>query len=893
MSDFQDLPYQIHGYQGGHGLLRGNVKLAREDQDLVDRLSDVAGPLRPGELFEPYLTAYPLPSEQYYVLARTRQDLEAPRAGCVLTTSVFVPMATWERTPSVFELASSIPPPARSDSDKPQKKTTKSILEAVHEARLPELVEALFLESRRPIVVFGSEDAEPIALRVLTALWPSRRRTFAICTRCLSPRKLKGRDFDLVFAPNEVRSRFSDWPGRRIEANGRPAPARHRWTSGLVETIFGDSQPSLASWDELGILEGDQVGDEGALRLSLMWRELEAKARTTPNAVLGMLDILSSHSVRPSTAQEYLEPLVADAVDLARRTLTAENTWRFYVTLLGKFSDRLPSRRTLRELRLASERLAFEDPSSAVSALRDFEDQGRDVPAVLAAGIGDGLGRKPLSEDVAQSHLAIGRRDLLRLVAYSKRFAKALAEGVVDYPVDRTRAVVDALDAPDRDLVKRARRHLLPVLTSSAQTPLLEPLLREVPVGEIPAVVRAIDKATNFEIAAFDDALVGMARSAAGATKLRESVLQAKETSGADRILVRSLRADADDVLWLTSTVATSRARSILGQVLDHADDGAIQMLMRDATASRTTLDWLLADPRPNARRISRLLRSGLLPPRSYVEVGLQIRQHLSAADRDRLELEILKRSLGDLPSDAPINVVEIIDELADKVDASDFVFLLTQPQASQDRIKANVAALSASHDHVRRKAASRVDQLSARLISRGTNSFDETTFVRWADLISYSRTISNQSHLNASIESLSYALKNTRSPLSALIVVTFPTVYRQLLASKGESDFDFLPSLLMLPLTFFSDWDRAKTARRELVESFLGSSWPPANLMLAALEADIDQKILRRVSRSKGGPSYIQRIWRDADRLTGRHLHAVRDAITRFNEHPRLEDWD
>jgi hypothetical protein len=62
---------------------------------------------------------------------------------------------------------------------------------------------------------------------------------------------------------------------------------------------------------------------------------------------------------------------------------------------------------------------------------------------------------------------------------------------------------------------------------------------------------------------------------------------------------------------------------------------------------------------------------------------------------------------------------------------------------------------------------------------------------------------------------------------------------------------------------------------------------------MLAALEADIDQKILRRVSRSKGGPSYIQRIWRDADRLTGRHLHAVRDAITRFNEHPRLEDWD
>jgi hypothetical protein len=62
---------------------------------------------------------------------------------------------------------------------------------------------------------------------------------------------------------------------------------------------------------------------------------------------------------------------------------------------------------------------------------------------------------------------------------------------------------------------------------------------------------------------------------------------------------------------------------------------------------------------------------------------------------------------------------------------------------------------------------------------------------------------------------------------------------------------------------------------------------------MLVAIDADIDQKILRRVNRSRGGASYIESIWKDAGRLPSRHLQPIRNAITQFREHPRLEDWD
>ena len=76
-------------------MIAASRRLPRPDQDLVDRLSDMAGQLRPSETFRPYLTAYPLPSGSDYVVARTWQDLDGPRSGCVRTRSLLVPMEQW------------------------------------------------------------------------------------------------------------------------------------------------------------------------------------------------------------------------------------------------------------------------------------------------------------------------------------------------------------------------------------------------------------------------------------------------------------------------------------------------------------------------------------------------------------------------------------------------------------------------------------------------------------------------------------------------------------------------------------------------------------------------------------------------------------------------------
>jgi hypothetical protein len=275
---------QQHGYRNGHQLLSASLRLAREDQDTVDRLSDMSGPLRPGETFSPYLTTYPLPSGSFYVLARTWQDLAAPRAGCVLTRSLLVPTTMWEgidRIDRLFSLLTPIEPGERATALEVGE--TEARLPTVEDPRMIELVEALFLENRQPIVIFDVTEAEIITLRLLTAFWPSFRRNFSVCTFALASRKIGDRDFDLMFAPKSARTRFSDWSGRRIDMGGK---ARHRWSSLTAAHIFQAEHPSLVAHDTLGMLKSDTRGDESVLRLSLLWNELSEKAPSTPTAVL-------------------------------------------------------------------------------------------------------------------------------------------------------------------------------------------------------------------------------------------------------------------------------------------------------------------------------------------------------------------------------------------------------------------------------------------------------------------------------------------------------------------------------------------------------------------------------------------------------------------------------
>jgi hypothetical protein len=394
---------QVHGYRSGHQLIAASRRLPRPDQDLVDRLSDMAGQLRPSETFKPYLTIYPLPSGNDYVIARTWQDLDAPRSGCVRTRSLIVPMEQWLDLDGVGSLLP-LMTPVRFDEKLIPLIPIGSVpaLRKVTDPRRIELVEALFLEPREPIVIFDFPEAEAAAERILAALWPAMKQNFAVSTFTLAPRKIEGRSFDLTFAPKGARGRFSDWSGRRID--GTSKEQRHPWSSQIAERIFDVDHPDLRSIDTLGALRADRKGDEGALRLSLLWNDLTAKATTTPSAVLGMLDILNSRSSAEFDPVRLLD-VVRGAARLSADDPDEIDALKFLSTLATKVANFDPAMLAKIDLPGLAREVTTRSPEHALQYLQSEVSAGREPVIPIVAGLADGLGERRL--DDAASELAL------------------------------------------------------------------------------------------------------------------------------------------------------------------------------------------------------------------------------------------------------------------------------------------------------------------------------------------------------------------------------------------------------------------------------------------------------------------------------------------------------
>lgn len=885
---------QVHGYRNGHQLLSATLNLPRQDQDTVDRLSDMAGPLRPGEVFSPYLAAYPLPSRSHFVFARTWQDHEAPRAGCVLTRSLIVPMTTWESLDTLDELIellipvelegkTKLPEPPDQGSDP---------LPAVSDQRTVELVEAMFLESRQPIVFFESQEAEVITKRILLSLWPSLRRNFAVCSFTLAPRKIDGRDFDLVFAPKTARTRFADWPGRRIDVASSKEP-RHRWSTEIASRIFQSNSPSLMASDTLGALKTDSNGDEAALRLSLLWSELLAKSATTPSAVLGMIDILNSRREHSQDTFKRLSPIIARATDIACSSLPDVETWHFLATLVGKFSEQLPPKPVFRTIKAAAKNLAGRNPRAALEFLQTESQASRNVPTVLLAGIGDGICSNDTVFNASEGLSKIPAKTGLGLIALSTEFARHTIALAKEQPTIGLPYLLTFFDTPDRRLQRKARRRLTPFLNDGVLFPLLSPLLDGVTLDELSEFAVRLGREIDFEISCFDEPIINASRDHLSLESLRNTIASNFDSPSSDRFIFKTLKPDVPSIVWLTGgSLDQGRARQLLFRLLEAASDRNIQAILSDKQNCNHILDLLLSDRHLCASQIVRVLIWGDLKVDKLLELGLDLLPYLNNEDKGRLLRYLLEQSLSEsAPSDPRVQI--ILSLVASQIAPRQLIQAAFPSFASTSRVSENVLLLNALPHQDRQGLLAHIDDLSNQLLNRQSNDLGAQAYAAWARMIADSGQINWDAQLRAALPTLAFALEQTNFPVSTLIVETFPVVYAQLLRSKDENDFKLIPALLKLPFTFFADWDRAKAARRDLVEAFLRSSWPPADLLLAGLKAGIGDKILRRVSRSYVGNQYISAIEQDSYRLPPSIQTRLKATILNFQTNLKSNDWD
>lgn len=879
---------QQHGYRNGHQLLASTIRLDRSDQDLVDRLSDLSGQVRPGEVIPAYLTIYPLPSREHVVVSRTWPDLAARRAGCVLTRNLIVPRSMWEDANEIKSFVDLLVPFAEGGILEPLRppEPIRSLPPSL-ESNGSELVEAIFLEARKPIVAFGAPDPDLIALRLLTALWPAFRANFALCTYALSARKLAEREFDLLFAPKTVRSRFGDWPGRKIELSS-PKLARHRWSAQLAHSIFVAPRPSLAGDDPLGLLAIDSRGDESIFRKTLLWRELAEKANSTPTAVLGLLDILNSQPGTARRAMPTVGHLLSDGVANAVPKMAVEDAWSFLNTIEGKLRNREELAVLNDELEREAKLLTARDPNAAVKFTMEIQD-AQVLPYRLLLGIGQGLSHAPASSVFDRLPAKVGSFLLGRSPDFVRLAAKALRNGVMSPDV-----LSDFLREGEAASRRTAASAILNEIDSAAFVPIVPLILSRAVSDELAEWILAILNRTELAVPELDALIVDAIRDQSTMTTVRDAVVAHFSGALAERFLAQTLKLLPHDIAWLVEApILPGMSARLVHSVMIRQSDRAVMEAQRDEVVREQLLKVLSYDAELGADQIARVLLLRAPTIDDLLHHGQNALPYLKAGrQRQELLATIFERGFAEGPaSDSRLST--LLNEHVDEIGARQVIRWATSDNVPSWRISQNVRCLVKLPDAVRRLVESSVDELCERLARRAKEDLGVDAYVGWAELLWESQKTAPTAYLKAAFRSLSATIDLTRKPVSDVIVAAFPGVYRELLTRKYDEPDGFVGLMFFIPRMLISDWDQAKPARHGLVDAFVSSNWPPSHLLLAAYRAGILDRICLRVARQRGGEKYLERAASDLHRLTKAEANAIRKGLSSIGRRDMRDEWD
>lgn len=211
----------LHGYSDGHRLLRSSLELSKEAQRTMLVQSDMSGPSMT-EGFTEYLSGYYLPSDKYYVFAKTWFAPEMDRPGCVWTHSLLIGYKQLQKINNINLLTNQFIRPKQdlyhsydqqlfvSPNDTTQLKIIKK---EFHTEILNKFILMLFKNQREitPCVLAAnaSTEYEKEILGIWSMLWPKAKSSFSFSSGSLAPRIIHNKPFVLQISPRKISNQFS------------------------------------------------------------------------------------------------------------------------------------------------------------------------------------------------------------------------------------------------------------------------------------------------------------------------------------------------------------------------------------------------------------------------------------------------------------------------------------------------------------------------------------------------------------------------------------------------------------------------------------------------------------------------------------------------------------
>lgn len=904
----------LHAYRSGHGQIAASVRLLDRDSDLVTRLSDLSGSLSSGIKFESYLTVYRLPSQNFFALARTWPDPDAPRAGCVVTHKVLVPVEIWSTLHDVRLINSLFRNPRSApgyDFSEPvglplDKSTQLSM------GTKPDLLASQAFVSRylgrglRPIVWFDAAEPEEYLWRLLGHLWPKLRGAFSCCTFSLQERTLEDRPFDLLFAPASVYSRFAKLSGDHlIEVQSeRPLPVEpwcEYWAKALFSSESGlpSKESELPIWNEL-----DE--DPTAVRKLSMVQELRLRASQSPTAGVGAIDVVESLAPEAESALLLKRNVLADAITAATEAHSSEEG----LTSLRLIQDRL-RRESFRDVAADFERRLI----SATATVTEKEPET--ALQVNGTWLGDSLSgsKDAFVVGVMEGLRGLAKTDPSRLTVLRShpevaaelfRVEPTFAATYLQFGGQSARTVlVDWLSSTrDMEALRIVRRSVFPSLGTN-DGDLLSPLLRDLRADEVEETLNAL-------LSTFSNSVSNKAIRSVVADRI-SSVYPvpvrhwasnlAEWPSGVAEIAASTYglnRPGFTSLLGEETLRSAHRAQVLAVMVCDQLSSSCPYWFRELASEDPRLIKLFLAEVATTPKSVEGALSSLLtavpdVPVASSGELAIVPKlegRPVFAQVVDAAMRSLIVSVIGEGNDIAQMRAFETIPAVGhwyQTVPGSQLTSLVVRGCSSGPNAVARASAwLSETPTTLYRRRPSVLLDLCDTLLSYVRRSFPQGVEVSLAKLLRRSqREATSEVRQTLSGKMLRFALDNVRLPLGVLVAESFADVYAVAVQKSRP------PSFFVALFTSY-DWDKAKDLRVSVVDAFLRSNWSPEYLAIAAHNAGILRKVFKRLHRKANGDEYARAMLQDLIKRDDPSTLGLREQLRALIADPDFyEEWD
>ncbi|MEN6449160.1 MAG: hypothetical protein ABFC96_01590 [Thermoguttaceae bacterium] len=654
--------------------------------------------------------------------------------------------------------------------------------------------------------------------------------------------------------------------------------------------------------------------DPTAIRKVFLLRDLEDRALNSPRATVGMLDVVETIAPDSHSILDYKEDLVLRAIDGLCSTGNATDAiqaLRLISERLARPSFKQVSSSVLSQMIAATADRTLQDPELALQSCEAFFYQDADTNSPGAAfvrGVLTGLARLGAA---TPSKLAILRHFpnaapavIAREPVIAASYVRAI--GRKDVGTEAASDLISWINALDEPNARnKLREALLPELKDDEHAAVLAALLKDISSQKTPHVLDILYRSTRgFKPEAVRRVVEEHISRAHPVEVCDWARTSAWRSNGAASIIAASYPSNREGLHELLCSGIEGRRRQ--SQVVAN--------FLRQVAPTQYP-DWFQDEAREDPEFLVQLLGAGA---QTTTRVAREIARVLNDVQEiavgkalplaDEIETFAKFPFYDRLVECAMRNVVAGV--VTRRISWNECSIWQQAPCASvwfgsvpkwmlkscltsgsycgSDSFICGWQWLSSAPRSLYERRPSILPDLIEGLISVQGPHWGEAAVERWIAVVNRSCNESPaRTCLALCAQGLKYGFSHRQYPLSRLVVATFYEVYG---AVAGESSTP--PETSGLFGAF--DWDKAKELRRELVECYYQSDWPPGDLALAAREIALLRKVFRRVYRKWRGSRYVESMLADLSQRSDPTVMGLRDQLAELMRNPDFyEEWD